>query len=80
MADDAVAAAAARAVRAAIIHLPPRRRGMRVADFVEGLFGTPKQRLRSRHVSGYQITCDLRDAVQRSLFYRGTYDPVTWLW
>jgi FkbM family methyltransferase len=77
MADDAVAAAAAKAVRAAIIHLPPRRRGMRIADLVESLLGRPTRPLRSRHVSGYHITCDLRDAVQRSLFYRGTYEPVT---
>jgi FkbM family methyltransferase len=72
---DAVSVAAATAVRAAVIHLPPRRRGMRLVDLVESVFGTPTQRLRSRHVSGYHITCDLTDAVQRSLFYRGTYEP-----
>ncbi len=77
MDDDAVAVAGAKIVRAAIIHLPPRRHGMRVADLVESLLGTPTQRLRSRHISGYYITCDLRDGVQRSLFYRGTYEPVT---
>jgi FkbM family methyltransferase len=77
VAKDAVAAAAARAARAAIIHLPPRRRGIRFADLIESFFGTPQRRLRSRHASGYYITCDLHDAVQRSLFYRGTYEPVT---
>ena len=50
---------------------------MRFADLIEGFFGTPQRRLRSRHVSGYYISCDLHDAVQRSLFYRGTYEPVT---
>ncbi len=74
---DAVAATAARAVRAAIVHLPPRRRGLRIADLIESFVGTPQQRLRSRHASGYYIRCDLRDVVQRSLFYRGTYEPVT---
>jgi FkbM family methyltransferase len=74
---DAVAAAAARAVRAAIVHVPPRRRGIRFAGLTESFFGIPQRRLRSRHVSGYYISCDLRDAVQRSLFYRGTYEPVT---
>jgi FkbM family methyltransferase len=28
-------------------------------------------------VSGYHITCDLRDGVQRALFYCGTYEPQT---
>jgi FkbM family methyltransferase len=77
MTADVIAAAVARAVRAAIIYLPPRRRGMRVADLTESLFGKPNRRLRARHMSGYVVTCDLRDAVQRSLFYRGTYEPVT---
>jgi len=74
---DAVAEGAARWARAAIVHLPPRRRGIRFADLIEGFFGTPQRRLRSRHASGYYITCDLHDDVQRSLFYRGTYEPVT---
>jgi FkbM family methyltransferase len=76
-AKDRAAVAAARAARAAIIHIPPRRRGIRFADVIESFFGRPQRPLRSRHASGYNITCDLNDAVQRSLFYRGTYEPVT---
>lgn len=44
---------------------------------MESLFGQPSTPLRARHISGYVITCDVRDPVQRSLFYRGTYEPRT---
>ena len=60
--------------RAAVIYFPPRRRGIRIADISESIFGTPPL-LYSRHVSGYSITCDVTDSVQRSLFYTGTYEP-----
>jgi FkbM family methyltransferase len=71
------AAVAARAVRLAVIHIPPRRRGLRLADLVEALAGRPTRPLQARHVSGYLITCDLQDSVQRSLFYSGTFEPNT---
>lgn len=71
------AAVAARAVRLAVIYIPPRRRGLRLADLVEALAGRPTLPMQARHVSGYLITCDLRDSVQRSLFYSGTFEPHT---
>ena len=64
----------ARLCRAAVIYFPPRRRGIRVADISESIFGIPPL-LYGRHVSGYSITCDVTDSVQRSLFYTGTYEP-----
>jgi FkbM family methyltransferase len=67
----------ARLTRLAVVHVPPRRRGLRLAAVTERWFGHPPTPLRGRHVSGYSITCDVRDPVQRSLFYRGTYEPRT---
>jgi FkbM family methyltransferase len=39
--------------------------------------GTPRRPLDARHISGYRISCDLRDSVQGALFYCGTYEPQT---
>lgn len=72
-----VSTVAARLARFVIVSLPPRRRGMRIANMFERWFGPPRMPLRAKHVSGYQITCDLTDTVQRSLFYRGTFEPMT---
>lgn len=66
---------AARLARALIIHIPPRRRGLRLAALTEHSFGAPKRPMRGRHQSGYAITCELTDPVLRSLYYRGTYEP-----
>jgi FkbM family methyltransferase len=33
--------------------------------------------MEAKHVSGYRVSCDLRDSVQRALFYCGTYEPRT---
>jgi FkbM family methyltransferase len=74
---EGFAAFAARTVRLAVVHVPPRRRGLRMASLVEAFAGRPTRPLRARHISGYVITCDLHDAVQRSLFYLGTYEPRT---
>ncbi len=48
---------------------------MRIADIIENLIGRPHHRLRATHISGYRIRCSLDDAVQRSVFYRGTFEP-----
>lgn len=64
-------------VRLFVVHVPPRRRGIRVTHFVERWVGTPSRPLDARHITGYRITCDLRDSVQRALFYCGTYEPQT---
>lgn len=66
---------AARVVRWVVVYVPPRRRGFRLADSLERLIGLPRAPLRARHVSGYRITTDLTDKVQRSLFFRGEYEP-----
>lgn len=68
---------AASAARAAIVHLPPRRRGRRIYRLTERLVGRPREQLRARHCSGYRVTCNLDDAVQRTLYYHGTYEPET---
>lgn len=68
---------AARAVRLLVIHVPPRRRGIRLTHLAERWAGTPSEPLTARHVSGFKLTCDLRDTVQRALFYCGTYEPQT---
>jgi FkbM family methyltransferase len=39
--------------------------------------GTPSRVLDAKHISGYRIRCDVRDGVQRALFYSGTYEPQT---
>lgn len=68
---------AAHLVRLIVIYSPPRRRGIRLARIIERWTGTPRRPLAARHVSGYRITCDLSDSVQRALFYYGTYEPQT---
>jgi FkbM family methyltransferase len=75
--SERVAIAAARMARFAVVYVPPRRRGLRVANLVEAVAGRPTRPLRARQISGYTILCDLRDSVQRSLFYRGTFEPTT---
>ncbi len=77
MVRPSLATAAARVARLVVVYVPPRRRGLRFATKVERWFGRPETPLRAKHVSGYVITCDLRDPVQRTLFYRGTYEPRT---
>jgi Met-10+ like-protein len=69
--------ATAKLVRLAIIYVPPRRRGLRVADAVERVFGRPQGRLTGRHLSGFVIECDLSDSVQRAIFFTGTFEPET---
>ena len=64
-------------MRLVVIYTPPRRRGIRLTHLVERWVGGPNRPLVARHVSGYRVTCDLRDTVQRSLFYCGTYEPKT---
>lgn len=61
--------------RLLITHVPPRRRGMRLANASARRFGTPNKLMRVRHMSGYSVTCDLSDGVGKSLFYTGSYEP-----
>jgi FkbM family methyltransferase len=50
---------------------------MVVVDLVHMYVPPPRSLLRTTHVSGFLTTCDLSDAVQRSMFYRGLYEPYT---
>ena len=58
-----------------VTHLPPKRRGLRLADLSERAFGRPRRCVTGIHQSGARVLCDLTDAVQRSIFYTGTYEP-----
>ncbi|MGZ4316983.1 MAG: FkbM family methyltransferase [Gaiellaceae bacterium] len=77
MLRERVSEIAAHLVRLLVIYVPPRRRGIRLTHLVERYCGTPSQPMRARHISGFSVTCDLRDGVQRALFYCGTYEPKT---
>lgn len=61
-------------LRAAVQHLPPRRRGLGAVALVERVVPPPSKPLRAKHLSGFHVTCDLSDSVQRSLFYKGTME------
>src|SRR5487761_2293945 len=65
----------ARLVRSLIVYLPPRRRGMRLLSLVERVSLLPTGHLTARHASGFLVDCDLSDNVQKSMFYRGTWEP-----
>jgi FkbM family methyltransferase len=56
-------------------HVPPQRKGGQVIRLVERFIPPPRRRLRTRHISGYVVTCDLSDGVQKAMFYRGTFEP-----
>jgi FkbM family methyltransferase len=68
--------AAAHLTRMVVTYWPPKRRGLRLADFSERMFGHSPKSLNGVHQTGARILCDLQDSVQRSLFYSGTYEPV----
>jgi FkbM family methyltransferase len=72
-------------LRAFIRHVPPRRRGIRLAQTWTS-WSTPDNRVFvSREPSGLRLRCDLRDELSRVVYYRGSVDRalerwlVTWL-
>ena len=65
----------AHTLRLFVQHVPPQGSGLVVVDLVERYIPPPRRLLRARHVSGYLTTCDLNDAVQKSMFYRGIFEP-----
>jgi FkbM family methyltransferase len=72
-------------LRALIRHMPPRRRGIRLAH-AWTRWSTPDDRLFvSREPSGLRLRCDLRDELSRVVYYRGAVDRglerwlATWL-
>jgi FkbM family methyltransferase len=74
--SEFVRVATARALQAFVRHVPPRRKGLRAVTLVERYIRPPQRLLRARHSSGYRIGCDLYDAVQKSIFYRGIFEVV----
>ena len=67
--------AAAHLTRMAVTYLPPKRRGLRMANLSEQAFGRPRRSVTGVHQTGARVLCDVRDSVQRSIFYTGTYEP-----
>jgi FkbM family methyltransferase len=67
--------AAAQLTRMVVTYLPPKRRGLRLADLSERAFGQSRRCLTGIHQTGARVLCDLTDSVQRSIFYTGTYEP-----
>ena len=67
----------AHALRLFVQHVPPQGSGLVVVDRVQRYIPPPRQLLRARQVSGYLASCDLNDAVQKVMFYRGVFEPTT---
>jgi FkbM family methyltransferase len=57
-------------------HVPPKGSGLVVVELVERCIPPPRSLLRARHISGYSATCDLSDGVQKTMFYRGIFEPI----
>jgi hypothetical protein len=55
--------------------VPPAGSGLAIVDQVQKYIPPPRNLLRTTHVSGYITSCDLNDAVQESMFYRGIWEP-----
>jgi FkbM family methyltransferase len=72
---DRMKVAAAHLTRSIVTYVPPKRRGLRLANLSEGAFGRPARPIMGVHETGARLLCDLNDSVQRSLFYSGTYEP-----
>ena len=65
----------ARVLRSFVRHVPPVGSGLAIVDQVQKYIPPPHGLLGTDHVSGYMMTCDLNDAVQKSMFYRGIWEP-----
>jgi hypothetical protein len=66
----------ARMLRIFVQHVPPKGSGLMVVEWVEKYIPPPRSLLRARHISGYSTTCDLNDGVQKTMFYRGIFEPI----
>jgi FkbM family methyltransferase len=67
-------------LRALIRHVPPRRRGIRLAH-TWTRWSTPDDHLFvSRESSGLRLRCDLRDELSRVVYYRGSVDRAVERW
>jgi FkbM family methyltransferase len=65
----------AHVLRSVVRYVPPAGSGLAIVDQVQKYIPPPRRRLRTDHVSGYITTCDLNDSVQKSMFYRGIWEP-----
>ncbi len=63
------------AVRLVVWHVPPRRRGLRLVGLVNRVFPPTPTLIDATYADGIRMSCDLRDAVQSSVYYRGVYEP-----
>ena len=62
------------AIRLFIRHIPPRRRGLTLANLWTQLSPPTAHIYVSKEPSGIRLRCDLRDALSRVVYYRGTVD------
>lgn len=67
-------------IRATIRHLPPRGRGMHLADLFTARYPPDDRVFRSRERSGMLLHCDLRDESSRLAYYCGVAEPGTVEW
>lgn len=63
-----------RTLQASVRWIPPRGRGLQLVSIVDAHV-PPTARLYKARVAGRRVACDLRDPVQRCVFYRGIYEP-----
>src|SRR3954466_12200742 len=61
-------------VRSAIRHVPPRRRGIRLANLLKERVPLSDPVRLSSEPSGMQLRCDLRDELAFVIYYRGSVD------
>jgi len=73
---EVVRCVTARLLRIFVQHVPPKGSGLVVVDLLEKYIPAPRSPMRARHISGYMTTCDLNDAVQKSMFYRGIFEAI----
>jgi FkbM family methyltransferase len=69
-----------RIIRLAVRHVPPRRRGIRVAHAWTRVQPPDERIFLSRERSGLRLRCDLRDELSRVIYYRGWVDRATEDW
>jgi FkbM family methyltransferase len=67
-------------VRAAIRHLPPRRRGIRLANGLRRRLELTDPVRLSREPSGMRLRCDLRDKLSFDIYFRGWVDEAVETW
>ena len=68
------------AIRAVIRHVPPRGRGIRLAQIWSRLRPPDGVPYVSRESGGARLQCDLRDHLSQVIYYRGWVDPALETW